>query len=414
MRILHISTSDSGGAGLCCIRIHSGLISEGIDSKVLVLRKYYNDPGVFKYEKTKKRLPGIIRWTIAFTKLVFKKLRIPFTQYQYFQYKLDKLRSLSDPFYSLPFSEYDLSCHPLVLECDIIHLHWVAGFIDYPSFFRNVKKPVIWTLHDEYLYNGGFHYSNEKKMHFSVYEKIERDLIELKQKSVAECKYLAIVSLSKKMLETSLSNEIVKNRKHYIIHNSVDTNLFRPLNRKFCRSVLNLPDDKKILLFISFYLNDSRKGFSELLNAVNSPDFSDVAICAVGEPDLSIETSCEIYYTGQIADKKFMPIVYSACDIYVMPSFQEAFAQTPVEAMACGLPVVAFPCSGMDELINEQNGIKTEDFTSGGLRKGIEKALNTRYDPELIRKDVSDRLSIKTITGKYISVYKDTLMAAIN
>ncbi len=414
MNILHISTSDSGGAGLCSVRIHKGLLENGFKSKVLVLNKIMNEPEVYKFEKEIVRLPKIYRWPIQFIKLVLKKIRIPASQLQYLQFQLDDLRGISNPVYSLPLSEYDLSSHHLVKEADIIHLHWISGFLDWPSFFFSVNKPIVWTIHDENLYYGGFHYSFEQIANISVYQKLEENLIEIKQKSIRQCKNLTIVSLSEMMFELSLSNNIVKNRKHFVINNPVDGTVFKPLDKKFCREIFNLPQHKTILLFVSYYLNVQRKGFSMLVKAVNELNLPDLVICAVGIGNVNIDSKNEIYYPGAISDQRILSLVYSACDYFLLPSLQEAFAQTPLEAMACGLPVVAFPCSGISELINEKNGVRADDFTIEALKEGILRAIKTEYDRDWIRQDVIKRFGVKRIVELYKVVYNEILKKIIS
>ncbi len=409
MKILHISTSDSGGAGLCCIRIHKGLLENGYKSKVLVLHKTFDEPEVYKFEKNIYRLPKIIRWPVLFLKLVLHKLKIPVSQYHRLQYKLDSLRAVSSPDYSLPVSDYDLSNHPLVIEADLIHLHWTAGFLDWPSFFGKVSKSVVWTIHDENLYFGGFHYRKEQIANMSAYRKLEKKLIEIKQKSILQCKNLSIVSLSKMMLKLSLSEDIVKNRKHYLISNSVDHNAFMQFDKKLSRNVFSLPHDKKILIFISYYLNDKRKGFTELLMALNELDMSYIALFAIGIGKAEVDNQIEIYYPGAINDTRLLSLAYSAADFYVMPSFHEAFAQTPLEAMACGLPVVAFPCSGTEELINEKNGVRATEFTVASLKNSIKLAMSTKYEADWIREDVLTRFGVKSIVDQYTEVYNDAL-----
>lgn len=409
MKILHISTFDSGGAGLCCIRLHSGLLENGYQSKVLVMRKVFDYPEVYEFERNVIKLPKLVRWPIKFLKLVLQKLRFPTSQFQYLQFKLDKLRALSSPTYSLPLSDYDLSDHSLVREADLIHLHWTAGFLDWPSFFSKNFKPVIWTIHDENLYYGGFHYSKEHNINISVYQKLEEKLIEIKQKSIQQCKNLTIVSLSKMMFELSLSERIVKDRAHYIIHNSVNHNVFKPFSREFSRKVFNLPENKILLIFISYYLNDKNKGFKELILAMNELSLSEVGLITVGIGKVDIATPVEIYYLGAINDQRLLSLAYSAANICIMPSFQEGFAQTPLEAMACGLPVVTFPCSGTEELINLENGIRGTDFSVASLKDSIIRALNIQYNSEWIRQEVIRRFGIKTIISKYAEVYSKAI-----
>jgi glycosyltransferase involved in cell wall biosynthesis len=409
LKILHISTYDSGGAGLSCIRLHKGLLELGCSSKVLVLNKTTEVPEVYRYESTGAQLPKIIRWPWLFIKLVLLKLRIPLSRLQKLQFELNCLRQKSSPVYTLPLSEYNVASHPLVKEADIIHLHWVAGFLDWPSFFANIDKPVVWTIHDENLYYGGFHYHNDRNSCLEAYQGLEDKLIEIKQNSLSHCRNLAIVSLSKMMLELSLSGEIVKDRKHFVIHNAVDKDSFIRYDKKYSRSVFNLPEDRKIILFISYYLNDKNKGFRELVTALNELDISGLVLFAVGLGKLEIDSKTEINYAGVINDPRLLAIAYSASDLYVLPSSQEAFAQTPLEAMACGLPVVAFPVSGTEELINKKNGIRTSDFKIDSLKEGIMQAMGTQYDGALIREDVINRFGVKNIVSQYLDVYSDSM-----
>jgi glycosyltransferase involved in cell wall biosynthesis len=409
LKILHISTFDSGGAGLCCIRLNKGLLEQGYSSKVLVLNKTTDAPEVYKFECKRTRLPKIVRWPLSFVKLILFKLKIPVSRFQKLKFNLDHLRRINSPVYSLPLSEYNIADNQLVKEADIIHLHWVAGFLDWPSFFKNLGKPVIWTVHDENLYYGGFHYHNDLTDCHEAYQFLEKKLIEIKRNSLSNCRNLTVVSLSKMMLDLSLSNSIVRNRKHFVIHNPVDPDVFIRYDKKFSRSVFKLPTDGKILMFISYYLNDKNKGFKELVTALNELQIPGISVFAIGIGKSELESATEIFYPGAINDTRLLSIAYSASDLYVLPSSQEAFAQTPLEAMACGLPVVAFPVSGTEELINEMNGIRTSDFSIDSLKEGIVQAMNTKYDSDLIGADVIRRFGVKKILEQYMNVYKESL-----
>ncbi|MEM4235336.1 MAG: hypothetical protein QXU75_09360, partial [Candidatus Methanomethylicaceae archaeon] len=129
MKILHISTSDSGGAGLACIRLHRGLLSQGVDSKVLVLCKERNEEGVYLYKEPLRGNSLLLEKLLSWVFLIPRRLKIPLSRAEYYRKRLARLRRGSDPFFTLPFSEYDITCHPLVKEADVIHLHWVADFL---------------------------------------------------------------------------------------------------------------------------------------------------------------------------------------------------------------------------------------------------------------------------------------------
>lgn len=89
-----------------------------------------------------------------------------------------------------------------------------------------------------------------------------------------------------------------------------------------------------------------------------------------------------------------------------MPSYQEAFAQAPLEAMACGLPIIAFPCSGTEELIETNTGVLCRDFTSQALEEGLREAFSINYSSKYIRAYVIDRFSPEKIAQQYIEFYK--------
>ncbi len=409
MKILHISTNDAGGAGLCCIRIHKGLLSKGVESKVLVLNKTLDEPELYRFEQKRKKSPFPISLVLPYLELTARKfLGTSLSRAERYRERLYRLRDGLPVFFTLPVSDNDLAACSLVPDADIIHLHWVADFLDYPSFFTKVDKPIVWTVHDENPYLGGWHYQKARGKH-PLLDKFDDELVAIKQASMACHKDITIVSLSRMMREFSLSQKSFADREHRMVHNPVDHSVFRPVDKSFSRELFGLPKDKKILCFVSFGLWDARKGFKELLAALKSLGRSDIALCVVGAGDVKGISDLEISSLGTVRDDRLMSVAYSAADLFVMPSFQEAFAQSPLEAMACGVPVVAFPCSGTGELINERNGVRTTDFTVESLGKGIEKALNTEYDPLWIRNDVIERFGIDTIVPQYIDLYRQVL-----
>ena len=107
-----------------------------------------------------------------------------------------------------------------------------------------------------------------------------------------------------------------------------------------------------------------------------------------------------------IEDMNILSELISSADYFAMPSSHEAFAQSPMEAMACGLPVVAFPVSGTKELINESNGSICSDFTVAALSDGIKQLMSRTYNPTQIRNDVMNRFSPSVIAKQYICYYQ--------
>ena len=123
------------------------------------------------------------------------------------------------------------------------------------------------------------------------------------------------------------------------------------------------------------------------------------------KPIASFEVRCE----GFVSNSRLLSIYYSAADFFMMPSFQEAFAQTPMEAMACGTPVIAFPCSGSRDLIDDDNGVVCNDFTIDELVRCIGEAQSRKYDRDVIRNKLISRFSYDKIAVEYIKLYEKIL-----
>lgn len=410
MKVLHISTYDSGGAGLCALRIHKAVLEKGVDSKMLVANKSGDNPFVFQAERS-----GLNAYNPPRNKLVrkFEKLlrRRGFflTELERHQYLAKCLEGKA--FYTFPLSNFDLASHPLVVEADVIHLHWIANCVDYPTFFSQVDKPIVWTLHDENIGLGGFHYQRDREKFYNICFSIEDELCRIKQKALFQNEgKIHFVAISNVMKQFCQNSYVTSKMPLTLIHNGIEGELFCPISKDVARQVLHVPFGNVVFAFCAQSLSDERKGLKELIFALDQlkKDVNVTLICA-GGGELPVTTDVNVIKLGMIQNERLLSLFYSAADYFIMPSFQEAFAQTPLEAMACGTPVVSFPCSGSGDLITNQNGVVCDDFTVDELIIGIRKAMSNCYDRNLIREDVINRFSYKKIADDYIGLYNDVM-----
>ncbi len=408
MKVVHISSIDTGGAGIAAMRIHHALLDMGVDSSMLVRTKYTDDPTVTQTVPNLNLYNPPKNPILRKIDKVLRRRGHRLTHVERYKREMDRLDHLYVVSYTLPVSNYDLTIHPLVQEADIIHLHWIENFVDYKSFFQRVNKPIVWTFHDENIAFGGFHYSDEAESMKNPFAKIERQFVTIKKEALTSNLNIHMVALSKQMEQFYHAHAIQPNYPVSIIHNGIQPDDFQILSYDYCKKILGIPDDRIALCFCASDINDKYKGLSILVNALEQLNIPNISLLCVGKGDLPRST-VDIIGTGPMSNSRLLSVAYSASDLFVMPSYQEAFAQTPLEAMACGCPVVAFPCSGTEELINVNNGIRCPDFTAESLAAGIQKALATHFDREAIRKDVIERFNISKITGQYIDLYKSIL-----
>ncbi|MGH8059278.1 MAG: glycosyl transferase family 1, partial [Candidatus Entotheonellia bacterium] len=150
MKILHISTMDDGGAGKAAARLHCGLLRIGVDSQMLVKQSASGAPGIFPLVPQKPTLRVRLHDEI-------RRRRLHRDLARYTEGRPVRRGALSDDRTLL-----DLSRHPLIRNADVIHLHWIAQFVDFTALFSSVTvKPIVWTLHDMHPFTGGCHYAGD-------------------------------------------------------------------------------------------------------------------------------------------------------------------------------------------------------------------------------------------------------------
>lgn len=406
MKVLHISTSSSGGAAQAANRLHLGLLHAGFDSNILYLEKYNNIKNSHEFVREEPNL---------FLK-TFKKLKLYRTQSEKNEEEI--YGAAINTMFSFAESNYDITRHKLYNQADIINLHWVSEFIDFPSFFRNNNKKIVWTLHDQNPFTGGCHYSGicHKytsncnncflwKENKSLIAATEKNL--LLKKNALNKKKLTIVTPSKWLFNLSSHSTLFGKYKHYHIPYGLDTNLFCPVNKSQARKKFNIPDDKKVILFISDKLFEERKGFRILKEALSILNRDDIHCLAVGQRN-DFDSSKNIQYTNRIDDEKTIISAYNAADVFILPSLQDNLPNTILEAFSCGIPAIGFPVGGISEYLkNGENGILTKGILPHNLANAITNFFSSKhhFNSELIRNFAVKHFESSIQAKAYIDLY---------
>jgi starch synthase len=152
-------------------------------------------------------------------------------------------------------------------------------------------------------------------------------------------------------------------RKVASICNPLDLSLWYPEDRRACRLSLSLPEDAVIVVWHG-RISLRRKGLDVLIEAWREltvrQQHEDVYLLLVGDgPDSVtlrglIESTAVprvVWHNEYLLDRAAMRRYLSAADVYAFTSRHEGFPVAPLEAMACGLPVVASDCLGVRDII---------------------------------------------------------------
>ncbi|MEH2123567.1 glycosyltransferase family 4 protein [Nostoc sp.] len=416
MKILHISTHDiNGGAARAAYRLHTGLQDIGLQSQMLVQEKYSNDKTVIA---PKIRLfQGVAKAKLTVESLPLKLYR----------------QKKNTPFFTQWLPDRVI---PKVAQInpDIINLHWISGGFMQIETFAKLKRPLVWTLHDMWGFTGGCHVTGEcdrYKVSCGACPQLssgnEWDLSRwVWQRKVKAWKNLnlTLVSPSSWLAQCARSSSLFQNLRIEVIPHGLDTQKYRPINQHFAREALNLPQDKKLILFGAIEAtSDRNKGFHLLQPALQElsksgwKDDLEVVIFGASQPENPPDLGFKTHYLGHLHDAISLAIVYSAADVMLVPSLQESFGQTASESFACGTPVVAFNATGLKDIVDhQQNGYLAKPYEVEDFAKGITWVLENEQRLQKLsfyaRDKAEQEFTLELQARRYSALFQEILMIA--
>ena len=382
MRVLLVSTSDlAGGGAIAAYRLLEALNNSGVNAKMLVRDKQSSSISVIQ---TGTKIPKLLE------------------RLQIMAYLRGKLWQADTGNFGIDITKTDE-----YKKADIIHLHWInQGMVSLSCLEQMIQdgKKIVWTLHDEWPYLGICHYRGDCR------EAACRNCTILPG-SIAHKHYLRKQKLYKKSNITFVGcSEWITERAQQAmpdaqvvhINNCIPHNIFRNIDQQEARKKLDLPTDKKIVLFCSQNLKDERKGFTYLLHAIeqleNNSQFSIL--------NSQLQTVCIGKGGRYISSPEEMALTYAAADVFVIPSLQDNLPNTIAEAMSCGTPCVGFQIGGIPEMIDHlQSGYVARYKDVSDLAKGIQYVLSHNLREAALTK-ASSAFGEARVANKYIDVYE--------
>ncbi len=416
MKILHLSISDTnGGAARAAYRLHFGLRQQRIESRMFVRDKSTDDESVIRY----KYPSGLKKTYYKFRKDLIENDLI----------KYQTIRPTGFEVFSDDRTPLKIGFLNQLPDTDIYHLHWISGLVDLPSFIKSVKKPIVWTLHDMFPFTGGCHYNSgcEKYLHYCHHcpqlgSRIEKDLsfqIWLRKfKAFSGFKNKVVIRADSHWLANEAKrSKLFKDLDIDTIHYGIETDEFIPREKLACRRALNIPVESRVIVFGAPGVNNPRKGFMQLDNALEqvSKKFPDLLLLSFGAGKIHVNPGIPRLHLGNIANNHLLSVIYNCGDVFVIPSLQEAFGQTALEAMSCGIPVVGFNTGGIPDMIeNDVTGYLAETGNISDLSEAIIRLLELKESDYLkmannCRGKVLAGFTISVQAEKYINIYKRLL-----
>ncbi|MFH1727659.1 MAG: glycosyltransferase [Pseudomonadota bacterium] len=391
LNILQLSTFDiGGGAEGSAWNLYNGFKKHGHNSWLAVGSKRTCDKDVFLIPND--QYGSFLRKTLSKPKMLTNKLTFKLHHFKrlekLFHYAgeprsyLDSLKGYED--YNYPGSQHILNLTPIFP--DILHCHNLhTDYFDLRALSSLSKRlPIILNIRDAWLLTGHCAHSFDCEKwvdgcgscpDLSIYPAIKKDGTAFnwrRKKEIYAQSRLYITTPSEWMMD-SVKRSMLVGVDYRIIPNGIDLEIFKPENKIIARQKLNLPLDKKIILFVANGgkgniwkdYNTIKKTIEYLTNASKIENMLFICLGDKGLINLNIQSVIKNYPFE--LDPRKVAMYYQAADIYLHASKVESFGKTITEAMACGTAVIASSVAAIPEQIQDSiNGflIQPSDYIS--------------------------------------------------
>jgi glycosyltransferase involved in cell wall biosynthesis len=420
LKVVHLNTYDgNGGAGRACIRLNQALLSQGVDSKIIVHYKFGANPNIQTFNKNKIQ-KAYTAATIILERFLAKRY----------------LKPVKTPF-SFAWFGRSVIHHPDVKAADIIHLHWVNHSFLNPAHLAEIaklNKPVVWTFHDSNAFTGGCHvrYTCDHFMRECGNCPILKDAgpddishrIWKQKRAAYDQLHFNIIAPSKWMQRSVEASSLMKGKPIANIPNTLETNIFHPVDKNAARDALGLSKDK--FIFLTGFMpsrKDMHKGTGYLMQSLDllaerkDIDKDQIELVVFGnrnEKDVPV-FPFKTTFLGTINNDEKLAQCYASADAFLIPSLEDNLPYTVMESLSCGTPVVAFTTGGIPDMVQHQhNGYLAEYRSAESFTDGMAWMLN-HPDQETLRKQarqtVMDQFSEAVIAKRHLALYQQILQS---
>lgn len=278
------------------------------------------------------------------------------------------------------------------IKPNVIHIHNIHGyFLNYQVLFDFLSQndiPVIWTIHDCWLYTGHCycysfigcdkwqtgcgHCPQKRKFPASLWlDRSRRNYMDKKTAFTSiPPKRLTIVPVSE-WIKNEMQKSFFKGYNFHVIHNGINTEVFKLFDTGSIKNKYHL-SDKHILLGVASIWS-KEKGLDDFITLSGMLNENERVILVGVDAETQRHLPRNIIGINRTENVHELAELYSAADVFVNPTWQDNYPTVNMEAIACGTPVVTYHTGGSIEAVTKDTG---KVVTRGNVKELLDAIRN--------------------------------------
>ncbi len=311
---------------------------------------------------------------------------------------------------------------------DVVHLQCINGY------FVNIYRLVTWlkkhdvktvlTLHAEFMYTANCGYAldcdkwqtgcghcprlKQETKSFFV-DGTHKSWMKMKKAFYGFNDNLVVTSVSPWLMERAKLSPILNDKKHEVVLNGVNTDVFHFYDTSELRSQMGLNGVKVIFHATSSFddnINNIKGGYYVLKLAEKMLDENVKFVVAGNYPD-GLKVPSNVILLGKVSDQELLAKYYSMADVTLLTSKKETFSMVTAESLCCGTPVVGFKAGAPEQIAIPEYSAFVDFGDLDSLREEVKGKISSNILIEKIVLEASKKYSKKKMVVDYVGIYNE-------
>lgn len=278
------------------------------------------------------------------------------------------------------------------IQPDIIHIHNIHGyFLNYRILFEylsNANIPVIWTVHDCWLYTGHCYYYSyagcdqwksqceqcPQRKDFPTswwMDRSKQNFLDKKKAFTSVPKELLTIVPVSEWIHGEMKQSFLKDYSFQVIHNGINLENFRIYPTEEVKKQYGLEGKRIILGVASIWMEE--KGWKDFMQLATLLNPEEVIVLVGVKEEQKKGLPQNIVPISRTENLKQLAELYAAAEAFVNPTWQDNYPTVNLEAIACGTPVVTYRTGGSIEIVTPDTGMIVEQGDVNGLMEAVRK-----------------------------------------